>query len=118
MSIPKMMKAMTLTAYDHLELVSVPVPSPAPARSFAGLSLSRSGGSDPKMIHGGYAFTNWPPYYPFIMGHEWAGQIVALGEGVEDFKIGDRVAGEAHVGCGKCDNCKRGPLHRLPELWS
>ena len=29
-------------------------------------------------------------------------------EGVNDFKVGDRVAGEAHVGCGKCDNCKKG----------
>ncbi|MBQ6395480.1 MAG: zinc-binding dehydrogenase, partial [Atopobiaceae bacterium] len=31
-----------------------------------------------------------------------------LGDKVDEFKIGDRVAGEAHVGCGKCDNCKRG----------
>ncbi len=108
MSIPKMMKAMTLTAYDHLELVSVPVPQPGPGEVLCRIKSVAICGSDPKMIHGGYAFTNWPPYYPFIMGHEWAGQIVALGEGVEDFKIGDRVAGEAHVGCGKCDNCKRG----------
>jgi L-iditol 2-dehydrogenase len=42
------------------------------------------------------------------MGLEWAGQIVAVGEGVKDFKPGDRVAGEAHAGCGKCDNCKKG----------
>ena len=108
MSIPKMMKAMTLTAYDHLELASVPVPQPGPGEVLCRIKSVAICGSDPKMIHGGYAFTNWPPYYPFIMGHEWAGQIVALGEGVEDFKIGDRVAGEAHVGCGKCDNCKRG----------
>lgn len=108
MSIPKMMKAMTLTAYDHLKLASVPVPQPGPGEVLCRIKSVAICGSDPKMIHGGYAFTNWPPYYPFIMGHEWAGQIVALGEGVEDFKIGDRVAGEAHVGCGKCDNCKRG----------
>lgn len=107
-TIPKTMKAMTLVAYDHLELAEVPVPLPGPGEVLCRIKSVAICGSDPKMIHGGYAFTNWPPYYPFIMGHEWAGQIVALGEGVKDFQIGDRVAGEAHHGCGKCDNCKRG----------
>ena len=113
-TIPETMKAMTLTAYDKLELAAVPVPKPGPGEVLCRIKSVAICGSDPKMIHGDYAWTNWPPYYPFIMGHEWAGQIVALGEGVSDFKVGDRVAGEAHVGCGKCDNCK--PLHRLPEL--
>lgn len=106
--IPKTMKAMTLVAYDHLELAEVAVPQPGPGEVLCRIKSVAICGSDPKMIHGGYKFTNWPPYYPFIMGHEWAGQIVALGEGVTDFKVGDRVAGEAHHGCGKCDNCKRG----------
>lgn len=106
--IPKTMKAMTLTAYDHLELARVPVPKPGPGEVLCRIKSVAICGSDPKMIHGGYKFANWPPYYPFIMGHEWAGQIVELGEGVDGFQVGDRVAGEAHVGCGKCDNCKRG----------
>lgn len=106
--IPKTMKAMTLTAYDHLELAEVPVPQPGPGEVLCRIKSVAICGSDPKMIHGGYAFANWPPYYPFIMGHEWAGQIVALGEGVRDFQVGDRVAGEAHHGCGQCDNCKKG----------
>ncbi|MGM9521154.1 MAG: zinc-binding dehydrogenase [Oscillospiraceae bacterium] len=107
-TIPKTMKAMTLIAYDHLELAEVPVPRPGPGEVLCRIKSVAICGSDPKMIHGHYAFANWPPYYPFIMGHEWSGQVVELGEGVTDFKVGDRVAGEAHVGCGKCDNCKRG----------
>lgn len=107
-SIPETMKAMTLVAYDKLQLATVPVPKPGPGEVLCRIKSVAICGSDPKMIHGDYAWTNWPPYYPFIMGHEWAGQIVALGEGVNDFKVGDRVAGEAHVGCGKCDNCKKG----------
>ncbi|MBQ5951937.1 MAG: alcohol dehydrogenase catalytic domain-containing protein [Lachnospiraceae bacterium] len=106
--IPETMKAMMLTAYDHLELREVPVPKPGPGEVLCRIKSVAICGSDPKMIHGGYAFTNWPPYYPFIMGHEWAGQVVALGEGVEDFQVGDRVAGEAHHGCGHCENCKNG----------
>ena len=106
--IPRMMRAMTLTAYDHLELAEVPVPVPGPGEVLCRIKSVAICGSDPKMIHGGYRFANWPPYYPFIMGHEWAGQIVKTGEGVTGFHVGDRVAGEAHAGCGTCENCKRG----------
>jgi L-iditol 2-dehydrogenase len=64
-------------------------------------------GSDPEIIRGDLAGT-WPPAYPFTAGHEWSGEIAAVGEDVENFKVGDRVAGEAHKGCGYCDNCKKG----------
>lgn len=107
-AIPETMKAMMLTAYDRLELATVPVPVPGAGEVLCRIKSVAICGSDPKMIHGDYRFANWPPYYPFIMGHEWAGQVVAVGEGVRDFAPGDRVAGEAHVGCGKCENCKRG----------
>ena len=56
-----MMKAMTLTAYDHLKLASVPVPQPGPGEVLCRIKSVAICGSDPKMIHGGYAFTNWPP---------------------------------------------------------
>lgn len=106
--IPETMRAMTLVAYDELKLAEVPVPKPGPGEVLCRIKSVAICGSDPKMIHGGYRFANWPPYYPFIMGHEWSGQVVAVGVGVTDFVPGDRVAGEAHAGCGKCDNCKRG----------
>ena len=44
--------------------------------------------------------------YPFIIGHEWSGIVVKVGPGVFNLKVGDRVAGEAHRGCGVCKNCK------------
>ena len=65
------------------------------------------GGSDPEIIRGDLAGT-WPPHYPFIAGHEWSGEVVGLGEGVLDSQVGDRVAGEAHKGCGHCRNCLAG----------
>lgn len=107
-SIPKKMKAMCLSAYNRLELKEVDVPTPGVGEVLCRIKSVAICGSDPKMIHGYYKYANWPPYYPFIMGHEWSGVIVALGKGVSDFKVGDRVAGEAHVGCGECDNCKKG----------
>ena len=95
--IPKKMKAMTLTAYDKLQLAEVDVPQPGPGEVLCRIKSVAICGSDPKMIHGGYKFANWPPYFPFIMGHEWSGQVVAVGEGVKDFAPGDRVAGSCRL---------------------
>src|SRR5208337_1456025 len=46
--------------------------------------------------------------YPFTPGHEWAGEVIAIGSGVIDLEPGDRVAGQAHCGCGHCANCMEG----------
>lgn len=108
MMIPETMKAMVLKAYGQLALVDLPVPKPGKDEVLCRIKAVAICGSDPKMIHGHYANVNWPPYFPFVMGHEWSGEVVALGEGVTEFKVGDRVAGEAHKGCGSCDNCKQG----------
>lgn len=48
---------------------------------------------------------------PFIMGHEFSGTIVKLGEDVQGFKEGDRVAGETHIPCGYCETCRTGNQH-------
>jgi len=48
---------------------------------------------------------------PLIIGHEFVGEIVALGPGVEGYKIGDRVTAEGHITCGQCRNCRTGKRH-------
>lgn len=107
-TIPNTMKALVLKAYDQLELVEMPVPVPGPGEVLCRIKSVAICGSDPKMIHGYYSNVDWPPYFPFVMGHEWAGEIAALGPGVTEYQVGDRVAGEAHKGCGICENCKQG----------
>jgi L-iditol 2-dehydrogenase len=49
-----------------------------------------------------------PPYGEFIFGHEYAGDVVAVGSAVDEFRAGDRVVVEAHMGCRRCENCIRG----------
>lgn len=105
--IPETMKAMVLTGPGTWEIQTVPVPVPGPEEVLCMIGGVAICGSDPEVIHGGLAGI-WPPSYPFIAGHEWAGRVVAVGEGVTEFKPGDRVAGEAHKGCGHCKNCLSG----------
>ncbi|WP_042861524.1 L-threonine 3-dehydrogenase [Dickeya sp. NCPPB 3274] len=48
---------------------------------------------------------------PMVVGHEYVGEIVAIGQEVEGFRIGDRVSGEGHITCGYCRNCRAGRRH-------
>ena len=45
---------------------------------------------------------------PSVPGHEWAGEVLAVGEEVQDFKPGDRVVPSWRVVCGRCYYCVRG----------
>lgn len=52
---------------------------------------------------------------PMVIGHEFVGEIVELGEGATGFSIGDIVSGEGHVVCGVCRNCRAGRRHLCPN---
>ncbi|HEY7563608.1 MAG TPA: L-threonine 3-dehydrogenase, partial [Acidimicrobiia bacterium] len=45
---------------------------------------------------------------PLVIGHEFMGEIVAVGEAVEGLGVGQRAAGEGHITCGHCRNCRAG----------
>ena len=82
------------------------IPEPVPGEGEVIVKVSRCGvcGTD---LHGtsGHGYT-----YPSgtIMGHEFAGEVVGLGAGVETLKLGDHVAALPVVGCGQCEACKTG----------
>jgi threonine 3-dehydrogenase len=48
---------------------------------------------------------------PLVIGHEFAGEVVAVGSNVADLHPGDLVSGEGHVVCGRCRNCLAGRRH-------
>lgn len=48
---------------------------------------------------------------PMTVGHEFAGEVVAMGSAVQGLEIGQRVSGEGHVTCGYCRNCRAGKRH-------
>jgi threonine 3-dehydrogenase len=48
---------------------------------------------------------------PMVVGHEYSGEVVEIGQEVKGFTIGDRVSGEGHITCGHCRNCRGGRTH-------
>lgn len=106
-SYPSTMRAVVMTGPGAFELQTAAVPEPGPDEVLCRIRAVAICGSDPELFSGKLAGT-WPPSYPFIAGHEWAGEVVAAGPLVSAFSPGDRVAGEAHCGCGKCENCLNG----------
>jgi threonine 3-dehydrogenase len=48
---------------------------------------------------------------PLVIGHEFVGEIVAVGSNVADYRVGELVSGEGHVICGRCRNCLAGRRH-------
>ena len=106
---PETMQALVVFEPNRLEIREVPVPVPGPNEVLARVRAVSICGTDAHLIRGDYPGF-WPPAFPFIPGHEWAGEIAALGPGAElhGWKVGDRVAGTSHDACGVCRECVEG----------
>jgi len=48
---------------------------------------------------------------PLVLGHEFVGEVAAVGSRVEDLEVGDVVSAEGHINCGRCRNCRAGRRH-------
>lgn len=109
--IPQQMKAWVLGDPDQLTYVDKPVPQPGPAEVLVRIDAIAVCATDleiihkgpPAMIQGGLPFNK-----NFTPGHEYMGTVVKLGPGVDEFRLGDRVAVEIHAGCGRCERCREG----------
>lgn len=106
-NIPTTMRAAVTRAWNDIRIEQVPVPELEPGEALVHVGACGICATDLKIVSGGYPGV-WPPALPFIQGHEWAGTVVALGEGATGVQVGDRVAAENHKGCGACPMCRRG----------
>jgi len=103
------MQALVVLAPEKFEIQAVPVPEPGPMEVLCRVRAVSICGTDSHLIAGDYPGF-WPPAFPIIPGHEWAGEIVALGAGADKagWSVGDRVAGTSHDACGVCQQCVEG----------
>jgi alcohol dehydrogenase/L-iditol 2-dehydrogenase len=109
------MKAVVL--YDKadrsVEIRDVPVPSIGPDECLVEVKFCGICGSEPHMYHGQLTLLARPPV---VLGHEWSGQIVEVGERVQGFAPGDRVTCEtAAQTCGVCIYCRSGEYNLCPQ---
>jgi L-iditol 2-dehydrogenase len=86
---------------NDLRLETVPVPSIGPGELLVKIATCGVCGTDLKKIHTGSHSA------PRIFGHEMAGTIVAVGQGVSKFRLGERVMVFHHVPCGHCYYCRK-----------
>jgi threonine dehydrogenase-like Zn-dependent dehydrogenase len=109
--VPDKMTAWVLGGPDELVLTSKPTPVPGKAEVLVRIDAVAICATDleiihhgpPAMIQGGLPFNKG-----FTPGHEYMGTVVALGPGVDEFPIGQRVTVEIHAGCGQCKRCREG----------
>lgn len=106
MEIPEKMKAVVLMGPNKLEIKEVDTPRTGPQDVLIKVQATAVCSSDVSLI--AKPWEAQPPYGSFIIGHEYAGIVAAVGETVDEFSVGDRVAVEASYGCGRCRNCRLG----------
>lgn len=108
------MKQVVLKAPGLVEVIEVPVPREIGSNDIL-LKIHRVGvcGSDVHMYYGKHPFAN---RYPMVQGHEYAGEVLAVGTDVKDFRPGMRVTARPHLVCGHCPPCKRGQYNVCHNL--
>lgn len=103
------MQALVLKEPNDFSIQEVERPTPGHQEVLCRVRAVTICGTDAHLFRGDYAGF-WPPSFPFIPGHEWAGEIVELGPGSRElgWSVGDRVAGTSHDACGTCQKCVEG----------
>ena len=109
--IPDSMKAWVLMEQGELSFSEKPVPMPGKAEVLVRIDAVAICATDLEIIYHGppALIRGGSPYNKnFTPGHEYMGTVVALGPGVDEFGIGERVTVEIHAGCGQCKRCREG----------
>ena len=104
-NIPSTMEAGRLHGVDDFRVEEIPTPEPGLREVLCRVEAVTICGTDIAIIKGHHQ--QWAKDLPLTLGHEWAGRVVALGEGSEGFgfHLGDPVCGTSHSGCGFCRMC-------------
>lgn len=101
------MKALRWYGRKDLRYEDVPEPKPGPGQLKVKVTLAGICGTDLKEYATGPHMITLDRV-PLVIGHEFAGVVAAVGEGVTDFKVGERVTGVGYYYCGECYCCKKG----------
>ena len=104
------MRAAVIAAPDTVEVTTVDDPTPAPGEVVVEVAAVGICGTDLHILHGEHGTL------PVVPGHEISGTIAAGGAGVDDRRVGERVAVDPSLPCGTCRQCRRGRWNLCPTL--
>jgi 2-desacetyl-2-hydroxyethyl bacteriochlorophyllide A dehydrogenase len=105
------MRAVVIPEPRVVELASVDDPAPGAREVVVEVAGCGICGTDLHILDGEFA-----PSLPLVPGHEFAGDVVAVGAEVRDLAVGDRVAVDPTLNCGECRQCRLGRFN-LCERW-
>lgn len=106
------MKAVVIAEPGTIELATVEDPAPGPRDVVVAVAACGLCGTDLHILQGEFA-----PTLPIVPGHEFAGEVVAVGSAVTEVAVGARVAVDPSLHCGECHYCRRG-RGNLCERWA
>ena len=101
-----------MTATGKIEFREIETPVPKAGEVLIRIMKIGVCGSDIHVWHGKHPFTS----YPVTQGHEVSGEIAALGAGVENLEVGQKVTIQPQVVCGKCYPCRHGKYNLCETL--
>jgi D-arabinitol dehydrogenase (NADP+) len=94
------MRALTIQEPGVVEVRETPAPDPGPNEVQVKVAACGICGTDVHILRGEYMGE-----FPIVPGHEFAGQVTAVGTGVTRIRVGERVAVEPNIACDNCRNC-------------
>lgn len=97
------MKAAVITAPGAIEITTLDDPAPGPREVVVAVAATGLCGTDLHILQGQHA-----PSLPVVPGHEFAGEVVAVGTGVTELAVGARVAVDPNIFCQECRQCRLG----------
>jgi L-iditol 2-dehydrogenase len=112
--LPETMLAAVLYGQEDVRIEQVPVPHAGPGEVIVRVSAALTCGTDLKVFRRGYHAKMIHP--PALFGHELAGVVAEVGEGVTNFAVGDRVVPINSAPCGECYFCKRAQENLCEDL--
>lgn len=107
------MLAVVVEAPHEYGIRDIPDPVAGPGEVVVKVGACGICGTDVHVIDGEFP----PTVYPIVIGHEFGGDVVEVGEGVEGVNVGDRVGVDPTLNCGACYFCQRG-MGNLCENWN
>lgn len=108
------MRAAVLYGKEHVQLESIPLPELGPGDLLVRVRAALTCGTDLKVFRRGYHARMIVP--PAVFGHEFGGDVVAMGSEVTGFRIGQRVVAANSAPCLECFYCQRGKVNLCEDL--